>query len=154
MSKERGFSLVEVLVGLLILTIVITTTIVMFTERHRRLRQANDMILAYQALSNEVEIWRRIDFAQLDGLQYRFNRHRPHHAAAHDQSVSGRFELRDIHELRAIRRVQLHSARSPIYQITVKADLRSTFQSMSIFIAVARPPSVTVPPVCMKQPLR
>jgi prepilin-type N-terminal cleavage/methylation domain-containing protein len=66
MSKERGFSLVEVLVGLLILTIVITTTIVMFTERHRRLRQANDTILAYQALSNEVEIWRRIDFAQLD----------------------------------------------------------------------------------------
>ena len=61
MSKERGFSLVEVLVGLLILTIVITTTIVMFTERHRRLRQANETILAYQALSNEVEIWRRIE---------------------------------------------------------------------------------------------
>ena len=56
MSKERGFSLVEVLVGLLILTIVITTTIVMFTERHRRLRQANETILAYQALSNEVAI--------------------------------------------------------------------------------------------------
>ncbi len=66
MAKSRGFSLVEVLVGLLILTIVITTTIVMFTERHRRLRQANETILAYQALSNEAEIWRRIDFAQLD----------------------------------------------------------------------------------------
>ena len=66
MSRSRGFSLIEVLVGLLILTIVITTTIVMFTERQRRLQQANATILAYQALSNEAEIWRRIDFAQLD----------------------------------------------------------------------------------------
>ena len=66
MSKSRGFSLVEVLVGLLILTIVITTTIAMFVERQRRLRQANEVILAYQALSNEAEIWRRISFAQLD----------------------------------------------------------------------------------------
>ncbi len=66
MPKPRGFSLVEVLVGLLILAIVITTTIVMFTERQRRLRQANETILAYQALSNESEIWRRIDFLQLD----------------------------------------------------------------------------------------
>jgi prepilin-type N-terminal cleavage/methylation domain-containing protein len=66
MAKSRGFSLVEVLVGLLILTIVITTTIVMFTDRRRHLRQANETILAYQALSNETEIWRRIDFAQLD----------------------------------------------------------------------------------------
>ena len=45
MSKARGFSLVEVLVGLLILTIVITTTIVMFTDRQRHLRQANETIL-------------------------------------------------------------------------------------------------------------
>lgn len=66
MRKSPGFSLVEVLVGLLILTIVITTTITMFTERQRRLRQANETILAYQALSNEAEIWRRIAFTQLD----------------------------------------------------------------------------------------
>lgn len=66
MSRRRGFSLVEVLVGLLVLTIVITTTIVMFTERNKRLRQANETILAYQALANEAEIWRRIAFAQLD----------------------------------------------------------------------------------------
>jgi prepilin-type N-terminal cleavage/methylation domain-containing protein len=66
MRKSRGFSLVEVLVGLLILTIVITTTITMFAERQRRLRQANETMLAYQALWNEAEIWRRIDFAQLD----------------------------------------------------------------------------------------
>ena len=66
MAKSRGFSLVEVLVGLLILTIVITTTIAMFVERQRRLRQANETILAYQALSNEAEIWRRIAFGQID----------------------------------------------------------------------------------------
>lgn len=66
MRKSRGFSLVEVLVGLLILTIVITTTITMFAERQRRLRQANETMLAYQALWNEAEIWRRINFASLD----------------------------------------------------------------------------------------
>jgi len=67
MSRKRGFSLVEVMVGLLVLTIVITTTIAMFTERQRRLRQANETILAYQALANEAEIWRRIAFNSLDG---------------------------------------------------------------------------------------
>src|SRR6266550_4520322 len=66
MSRRRGFSLVEVLVGLLVLTIVIMTTISMFTERQRRLRQANETILAYQALANEAEIWRRVDFKDLD----------------------------------------------------------------------------------------
>jgi prepilin-type N-terminal cleavage/methylation domain-containing protein len=72
MAKERGFSLVEVIVGLFILTIVITTTIVMFTDRQRRLRQANETILVYQALSNESEIWRRIDFKRLDQQQLAF----------------------------------------------------------------------------------
>jgi prepilin-type N-terminal cleavage/methylation domain-containing protein len=66
MSRTRGFSLIELLVGLLILTIVIMTTIGMFTERKRRLREANDTILSYQALKNEAEIWRRINFNQLD----------------------------------------------------------------------------------------
>ena len=42
MRKSPGFSLIEVLVGLLILTIVITTTITMFAERQRRLHQANE----------------------------------------------------------------------------------------------------------------
>ncbi len=72
MAKQRGFSLVEVIVGLFILTIVITTTIVMFTDRQRRLRQANETILVYQALSNESEIWRRIDFSRLDQQQPKF----------------------------------------------------------------------------------
>jgi len=72
MSKSKGFTLVEVLVALLILTIVITTTIAMFVERHKRLRQANETILAYQALSNEAEIWRRIGFGQLDAQPMTF----------------------------------------------------------------------------------
>ena len=66
MRKSPGFSLIELLVGLMILGIVITTTIVMFTERQKRLKQANETILAYQALANESEVWRRIDFASLN----------------------------------------------------------------------------------------
>ena len=66
MRKSPGFSLIELLVGLMILGIVITTTIVMFTDRQTHLRQANETILAYQALANESEIWRRIDFTQLE----------------------------------------------------------------------------------------
>lgn len=64
--RERGFSLVEVLVGLLILTIVITTSLAVFVERNRRLQQASATILAYQALSNESEYWRRKPFRDLD----------------------------------------------------------------------------------------
>ena len=63
---RRGFSLVEVLVALLILAIVITTTIAMFGERQRRLRQAHETTLAYQVLANEAELWRRIDFKDID----------------------------------------------------------------------------------------
>ena len=64
--RRRGFSLIEVLVALLILAIVITTTISAFAERQKRLRQAHETILAYQALSNEAELWRRVDFHTLD----------------------------------------------------------------------------------------
>src|SRR5205814_4032442 len=67
MRKSPGFSLIELLVGLMILGLVITTTIMMFTERQKRLRQANETILAYQALANEAEIWRRIAFGALNG---------------------------------------------------------------------------------------
>ena len=63
---QRGFSLAEVLVALLILAIVITSTLSMFVERQRRMREANETILAYQVLANESEVRRRIDFAKLD----------------------------------------------------------------------------------------
>jgi prepilin-type N-terminal cleavage/methylation domain-containing protein len=66
MHRSRGFSLVEVLVALVILAIVITTTIAMFAERTRRMREASETILAYQALSNEAEHWRRESFAKID----------------------------------------------------------------------------------------
>jgi prepilin-type N-terminal cleavage/methylation domain-containing protein len=66
MRNERGFSLVEVLVALLILAIVITTTIAMFTERQRRMRLANDTMVAYQVLANEVEYWRRVPLDFID----------------------------------------------------------------------------------------
>jgi prepilin-type N-terminal cleavage/methylation domain-containing protein len=66
MRRSRGFSLAEVLVALAILAIVITTTIAMFAERTHRMRQASETILAYQALSNEAEYWRREPFAKID----------------------------------------------------------------------------------------
>lgn len=58
--RQRGFSLIEVLFALLILTFVITTTLVMFVERQRRLQTANETILAYQVLANETEAQRRV----------------------------------------------------------------------------------------------
>jgi prepilin-type N-terminal cleavage/methylation domain-containing protein len=70
--RGRGFTLVEVLVALLILAIVITTTIAMFGERQRTLRQAHETILAYQALANEAELWRRVDFHSLDSQPLTF----------------------------------------------------------------------------------
>jgi prepilin-type N-terminal cleavage/methylation domain-containing protein len=72
MRSQRGFSLVELLFALLILTLVIMTTLAMFTERNRRLQAAADVILAYQALGNEAEVVRRVNFAQLDALEDNF----------------------------------------------------------------------------------
>lgn len=66
MRHQRGFSLVEVLVALMILTLVITTSLAAFVERNRRLQQASEIILAYQALANEAEWRRRVDYAALD----------------------------------------------------------------------------------------
>lgn len=65
MRRQGGFSLVELLFALLILTIVILTTLAVFTERARRLRMASETILAWQVLSNEAEVERRVDFASL-----------------------------------------------------------------------------------------
>src|SRR5687768_9492639 len=71
MRDQRGFSLAEVLVALLILTVVITMSLAAFVERSRRLQQASDTILAYQALANETEYQRRIDFHNLANGAFR-----------------------------------------------------------------------------------
>jgi type II secretory pathway pseudopilin PulG len=66
MRHQRGFSLVEILAAFLILTVVITTSLVAFIERNKRLQQASEIILAYQVLANEAEFWRRKNFANLE----------------------------------------------------------------------------------------
>ena len=65
MRTQRGFSLIEILAALAILAIVITTTLAMFVDRQKHLREASEQTLAYQALANEAEIWRRIGFTAL-----------------------------------------------------------------------------------------
>lgn len=66
MKRQRGFSLVEVLAALLVLALVITTTMAMFVERRKRMQAASETILAYQAITNEIEVRRRIPYAQLE----------------------------------------------------------------------------------------
>lgn len=56
----------EVLAALLVLAVVITTTMAMFVERQKRMQTANETILAYQAISNEIEVRRRIPYSQLE----------------------------------------------------------------------------------------
>jgi prepilin-type N-terminal cleavage/methylation domain-containing protein len=72
MRREKGFSLVEILIAMFILTLVITMTLAAFVERNKRLRQASEIILAYQALANESEVRRRIDFGALDASSRQF----------------------------------------------------------------------------------
>lgn len=65
MHRQRGFSLIELLFALLILTLVITTTLAVFVERTKRMRQASETVLAYQVLANEAELQRRVPFADV-----------------------------------------------------------------------------------------
>ena len=65
MDRQRGFSLVELLFALLVLTIVIMTGLAVFTERSKRLQQANEIMLAYQVLANETEMQRRVPYNDL-----------------------------------------------------------------------------------------
>ncbi|HEX7192885.1 MAG TPA: type II secretion system protein [Thermoanaerobaculia bacterium] len=64
--RQRGFTLIEVLVALMILGMVITTSLAVFLERTKRQHEATETILAYQALANEAEVRRRMDFTDLD----------------------------------------------------------------------------------------
>jgi prepilin-type N-terminal cleavage/methylation domain-containing protein len=64
--RQRGFTLIEVLAALVILGLVITTSLAVFVERTKRQREATETILAFQALSNEAEVRRRMDFTDLD----------------------------------------------------------------------------------------
>lgn len=72
MRDQRGFSLVEILVAFLILTLVITISLAAFVERNRRLQQASEIILASQALANEAEYRRRIHYTQLEKAKDEF----------------------------------------------------------------------------------
>ena len=69
---DRGFSLVELLVAFLILTLVITMSMAAFVERNKRLQQAGEIILAYQALAHEAEYRRRMNYAGLEGEEPSF----------------------------------------------------------------------------------
>ena len=66
MRRQRGFSLVEILVAFLVLTVVITVSLTAFLQRNKRLQQAREIVLAYQALANEAEYQRRVPFGNLD----------------------------------------------------------------------------------------
>lgn len=66
LAMRRGFTLVEVLVAIMILTVVVTTSLGVFLERNRRLQQAAETIAVYQALANEAEYRKRMPFATLE----------------------------------------------------------------------------------------
>jgi prepilin-type N-terminal cleavage/methylation domain-containing protein len=63
MRTQRGYSLIELMAAILILTIVITITLMAFMERARRMKQASDLMRAYQCLANEAEYVRRLQYA-------------------------------------------------------------------------------------------
>jgi prepilin-type N-terminal cleavage/methylation domain-containing protein len=65
MDRERGFSLIEIMVAFLIITIVITVSLTAFVQRNAKLQQASELVLAYQALANEAEYQRRIPWGDL-----------------------------------------------------------------------------------------
>jgi len=65
MRGETGFTLIETLVGLLILAFVLTTSLAIFTERQRRLRSADELVIVCQALANEAEVERVVPFSSL-----------------------------------------------------------------------------------------
>ena len=71
--KQRGFTLPEILVALVILGLVITTSIFMFAKRSQYMRESSETILVWQAMWNEMEIWRRFDWVSLEAQQPKFH---------------------------------------------------------------------------------
>lgn len=61
-AAARGFSLIEVLVAVVILGIVIATSLAIYFDRQKRLVRAAETIAAFQAIANEAEVQRRIEF--------------------------------------------------------------------------------------------
>ena len=58
--------------ALLILAIVLTTTIAMFARRSQYLRESSETVLVWQAMWNEMEIWRRMDWNSLESQPPKF----------------------------------------------------------------------------------
>ena len=69
---KRGYTLPELLVALLILAIVLTTTIAMFARRSQYLRESSETVLVWQAMWNEMEIWRRLPWNGLESQSPKF----------------------------------------------------------------------------------
>ena len=57
---------------MVILALVITSSLAVLVERAKRQREATETILAYQALANEVEVRRRMNFTELDTAPPKF----------------------------------------------------------------------------------
>src|SRR4051794_3792919 len=66
MRRQHGFSLVELMAALLILTLVIMTSLAIFFDHRKHLQRAREQVMLYQALQNESELWRRKAFAGLE----------------------------------------------------------------------------------------
>lgn len=65
MREQRGYTLVELMAALAILGFVLTVTMVAFMDRNRRMKDARETILAYQALANEAEYMRRKNYTNV-----------------------------------------------------------------------------------------
>lgn len=73
MRRERGFSLIELMAAFAILALVITVTLMAFMERGRRMKQATDLIRAYQCLATEAEYVRRLPYDAVRPAKFRSN---------------------------------------------------------------------------------
>jgi len=63
--RERGFTLVETLAALLIISFILLTSLLVFTQRQKRLRDADETILVWQALANEAEYVRMSPYTSI-----------------------------------------------------------------------------------------